>query len=986
MGAMEGRAEGRIRVVIADDTEDVRSLLRYTLELDGRFEVVGQAADGVEAIAACEAEQPDVAVVDLAMPVMDGLTAIPSINHAAPATQVVVLSSFGARQMAAKALAAGAAAFVEKATFQTLTDVLVDVCRRRPAEAPRPTAAADAAERADNTDPVATTTATTTTMAGTTATAPTIAPTTDPAELDAGSAGPPPAASTDADARRLSAVVRDARWVAVAFALLQFLLYRPPTGVHMPFPRVPVGLVVAGVLAAVNLATTRKPRPRLALAVDAAVVLTVIWLFSFEGSTALWTLLIVPVIEGALVAELPGALSVWALSGAGYVLREHWASAHYGLHKIDPESLTYSLGVVLLVAMTTGHLVRSFNRTSAEHARARAESERRAELLGLVVQASRSLAALDSAELLSAVVEATASLGFDGVELCVADEAGRWRVEERRGVDLEGPATDGTLPEAARLRRDSVLVAAALVDAALVDAAGPVGTMGAPWFEAGYETVVATPIRSGDAVLAALVAARRDGSPVGAPEVECVELLAAQAGVALANARLLERVRHQALHDALTGLPNQTLFEDRVNQALTGAGRTRTRAALLFVDLDRFKKVNDTLGHDFGNELLRQVAGRLLGVIRTGDTVARMGGDEFALLLPSLNRDRDAGIVAGKVLDALRSPFSIGGHQLFVNASVGISVYPADGMRYETLLKHADIAMYRAKASGGNAFELYGARTVEEHAYPRLALEADLHHALPRDELRVVYQPMLDLTDGEVRAVEALVRWRHPELGDIQPDEFLPLAEEAGLLGTIDSWVLETACTRAVGWLRARALANGGARGKTPSLRLAVNVSPRQLQHPRFADTVLATLARTGLSPSVLELEVTEGSAVADAVEARASLARLRAAGVRVAIDDFGTGYSMLSRLQDFPLDTLKIDRSFISEIRDPGDAAPIVSATIAMARSLGLAVVAEGVEHDAQVGFLREAGCDLAQGFLFSEPVEADAVINLIDEGVKTG
>jgi diguanylate cyclase (GGDEF)-like protein len=973
---MEGRADGRIRVVIADDTEDVRSLLRYTLELDGRFEVVGQAADGVEAIAACEAEEPDVAVVDLAMPVMDGLTAIPSINRAAPATQVVVLSSFGARQMAAKAMAAGAAAFVEKATFQTLTDVLVDVCRRRPAETPRPAAVAAAAgdrnENADGPDNASPADAARTTA--TVVSTPTAVP-----AVHADAPVPPPV-STEADARRLSAVVRHARWVAVAFALLQFLLYRPPAGVHMPFPRVPVGFVIAGILAAVNLATTRKPRPRLALAVDAAVVLSVIWLFSFEGSTALWTLLIVPVIEGALVAELPGALSVWAVSGAGYVLREHWAGAHYGLHKIDPESLTYALGVVLLVAMTTGHLVRSFNRTSAEHARARAESERRAELLGLVVQASRSLAALDSASLLSAVVDATASLGFDGVELCVADEAGRWRVEERRGVDLEGPTTDGELPEAARLRRDTVLV-----DAALVDAAGRVGTMGAPWFEAGYETVIATPIRSGDAVLAALVAARRDGSPVGAPEVECVELLAAQAGVALANARLLERVRHQALHDALTGLPNQTLFEDRVNQALTGAGRTRTRAALLFVDLDRFKKVNDTLGHDFGNELLRQVAGRLLGVIRMGDTVARMGGDEFALLLPSLNRDRDAGIVAGKVLDALRAPFSIGGHQLFVNASVGISVYPADGMRYETLLKHADIAMYRAKASGGNAFELYGARTVEEHAYPRLALEADLHHALPRDELRVVYQPMLDLADGEVRAVEALVRWRHPELGDIRPDEFLPLAEEAGLLGAIDSWVLETACTRAAGWLRTRALARVG-REKPPSLRLAVNVSPRQLQHPRFADTVLATLARTGLSPSMLELEVTEGSAVADAVEARASLARLRAAGVRVAIDDFGTGYSMLSRLQDFPLDTLKIDRSFISEIRDPGDAAPIVLATIAMARSLGLAVVAEGVEHDAQVGFLREAGCDLAQGFLFSEPVEADDVINLIDEGVKTG
>jgi diguanylate cyclase (GGDEF)-like protein len=501
--------------------------------------------------------------------------------------------------------------------------------------------------------------------------------------------------------------------------------------------------------------------------------------------------------------------------------------------------------------------------------------------------------------------------------------------------------------------------------------------VGRRWAAAGYQSVMAVPIAGGDSVLAALVAATRHGDRITASEVECVELLAAQAGVALANARMVERMRHQALHDALTGLPNQTLFEDRVNQALTNAGRTGTRAALLFVDLDRFKKVNDTLGHDFGNELLRQVAGRLLGVIRSGDTVARMGGDEFTLLLPNLHHARDAGYVAGKVLDALRAPFAIAEHQLFVNASVGIAVYPGDGLRYETLLKHADIAMYRAKAMSGNGYELYGARHVDEAAYPRLALEADLHHALPRQELRVVYQPVLDLTRGGVRGVEALVRWRHPVLGEIGPSEFLPLAEEAGLLGAIDAWVLEEACSRAVSWAWP---ASASAAGSATGMRLAVNVAPRDLQHPRFAETVLDVLQRTGLAPAMLELEVTEGSAVADVPEARRALARLRAAGVRVAIDDFGTGYSMLSRLQDLPLDTLKIDQSFISEIRAPGDEAPIVLATIAMARSLGLEVVAEGVEVEAQVGFLREAGCDLAQGFLFSRPIEADAVIDLIN------
>ena len=320
---------------------------------------------------------------------------------------------------------------------------------------------------------------------------------------------------------------------------------------------------------------------------------------------------------------------------------------------------------------------------------------------------------------------------------------------------------------------------------------------------------------------------------------------------------------------------------------------------------------------------------------------------------------------------ALRAPFCIGEHQLYVSASVGISVYPVDGVRYETLLKHADIAMYRAKAAGGNTYELYAARVGDDVAYPRLALEADLHMALPRHQLRVVYQPQVDLTGGAVVGVEALIRWRHPVLGDVNPIDFLPLAEEAGLMSILDTWVLDTACRRAALWRR-----EGGG-----DVRVAVNVSGRQLQQPRFAETVLAALEHSRLPASMLELEVTEGVAVTEVHFVREALGRLRAAGVRVAIDDFGTGYSMLSRLRDFPLDTLKIDRSFIAEIHDAHDEAPIVAATIAMARSLGLEVVAEGVEEDAQLGYLRHAGCDLAQGFLLSHPLEADQVVDLLVE-----
>jgi diguanylate cyclase (GGDEF)-like protein len=435
--------------------------------------------------------------------------------------------------------------------------------------------------------------------------------------------------------------------------------------------------------------------------------------------------------------------------------------------------------------------------------------------------------------------------------------------------------------------------------------------------------------------------------------------------------RLLNRIRHQALHDALTGLPNQLLFEDRVNQALAQAGRSKSNAAVLFVDLDRFKKVNDNLGHDFGNELLRQVGGRLLGAIRSGDTVARMGGDEFTLLLPRLSQVGDANVVAAKVLDAFRLPFVVGSHQLFITPSVGMAVFPTDGLGYDTLLKHADIAMYRAKGRGGNTYETHSSRVREEVAYPRLALEADLHHALPRKELWVAYQPQVDLRTGRVIGVEALVRWRHAQLGEVGPAEFLPLAEEAGLIDTIDTWVMQAACRQAMAWRQSG----------LPPLRVAVNVSGRHLQHPRFAETVIQSLKRSGLVPTQLELEITEGVAVTEMREALDALQRLRGLGVRVAIDDFGTGYSMLSRLRELPLDTLKIDRSFIWEIEDEEHDAPIVTATIAMARSLGLEVVAEGVETEAQLNFLRRHGCQFAQGFLLARPTEPHAVVSLLQE-----
>jgi diguanylate cyclase (GGDEF)-like protein len=930
---MVNRGEGRrLRVVIADDTEDVRSLLQYTFELDGRFEVVAQAANGAEALAAVTEHQPDALVLDLAMPVLDGLNAIPRIKAVAPRTRIVVLSGFGARQMAQQAVALGADSYVEKTTFQKLTSVLLEVCKPEEGE------------------PIAE------------------APAEPPTALDA-DMPPAPSIAAGQPIDNGAGMLRQLRWVAAAFAVLQFALYHPPPGTSVPFPQWPVAALVAGWLLGVNVLTRRRSMPWVELVADSIAVLAVIGLFSFDGTSELWTLLLVPIIEGALRAQMRGAVLTWATTGAVYAVREVLAAAHYD-RDFHLESLTYQLGVLLLVASVTGKLATNFAASSAQHERARADSERRAELLGLVAAASRRLAALNAEQLLEGVVDAAAAFGFEGVELCTYDEAAAtWLVSHRRGVQADGDDAslpfDAAVPNAVLARQATVL----LHDDGQSGAYSP----GAAWWAAGFHSVVATPIRSGPSVTAALVTSTKRDGAVAAPEIECLELLAAQAGVGLANVRLLNRTRHQALHDSLTGLPNQLLFEDRVAQALTQASRNGTQVALLFTDLDRFKKINDNLGHDFGNELLRQVAGRLLGAVRAGDTVARMGGDEFTLLLPGLANDKDVQQVAGKVVEAMRTPFVIGDHQLFVSGSVGIAVYPSDGLRYESLLKHADIAMYRAKAAGGNSYALYADHSDDRTAYPRLTLEADLHMALPRHELRVVYQPQLDLADGNVVGVEALIRWSHPELGEVEPVEFLPLAEEAGLMGTLDTWVLQTACVRAASWLRQHD-------GPGPGLRMAVNVSGRQLQQPAFADTVLSVLARSGLPAHMLELEVTEGAAVTEVGGVRDALTRLRAVGVRIAIDDFGTGYSMLARLKDFPLDTLKIDRSFIAEIHDATDDAPIVSATIAMARSLGLEVVAEGVEEDAQLGFLREAGCDMAQGFLLSRPVEADQVIDLVN------
>ena len=461
--------------------------------------------------------------------------------------------------------------------------------------------------------------------------------------------------------------------------------------------------------------------------------------------------------------------------------------------------------------------------------------------------------------------------------------------------------------------------------------------------------------------------------------VQLTEAIAPHAAIAIQNARLFEQLQKSeerlsslAYHDTLTGLPNRLLFQDRLERAVTHSHRHGKGLAVLFLDVDRFKVINDSLGHSVGDRLVREVAARLQDCVRESDTVARLGGDEFTVLLPSVGQAVDAAKVACKVLDAIRMPFELDGRELFLTCSLGISVYPDDGRDAETLVKNADAAMYRAKEQGRDRYLLY-TPALNATALERLALESSLRKALPNDELLLHYQPIVDVATRGMHGVEALLRWHHPELGLVPPGDFIPLAEVTGLILSMGPWVLRTACAQARAW-----------QGLRPGLRMSVNLSAREFQEPALVGYVTDALADTGLPPHLLQLEITESSAMQNAQAASQTLRELKALGVGLSIDDFGTGYSSLSYLRRFPIDTLKIDQSFIRDIgADPDDAA-IASAIIALAHTLKLAVVAEGVETAEQLAFLARHGCDRAQGYLFSRPLPADRCESLLAAPVK--
>ena len=423
-----------------------------------------------------------------------------------------------------------------------------------------------------------------------------------------------------------------------------------------------------------------------------------------------------------------------------------------------------------------------------------------------------------------------------------------------------------------------------------------------------------------------------------------------------------------AQHDALTELPNRLLLLDRLNQAIARARWHQRVVALLFVDLDRFKTINDTLGHETGDLILQQIAIRLNTCIREGDTVARFGGDEFVILLDDVANESDIRSIAKKVLNALLPPFKISAQQFYVTASIGISLYPNDGADASTLLKNADIAMYRAKEQGKNAYQFYSSE-MSARAFERLTLESSLRHALERGELRLYYQPVVDAMSGVILSFEALLRWQHPDFGLVLPGDFIPLLEETGWIVPAGEWALETACAQLHTWHQQG----------WPELRMAVNLSSRQLQSDSLLRTLESCLARGLFQIGQLELEITEGTLVEQGGATTKMLAALRALGIRLAVDDFGTGYSSLSYLRHFPIDTLKIDRSFVHDIPEDATDRAITTAIIVLAQSLKLNVVAEGIETAAQRDFLQGLGCRAMQGFWFSKPLPAEDITHLL-------
>ncbi len=779
-------------------------------------------------------------------------------------------------------------------------------------------------------------------------------------------------------AQVISSALRRMRLIVAALLFVQYATYRPgPGDPQLPTSGLVFGLLIAGVAGLISLVsyaaertTNRRVQSLLSLleiSMDAAFVLALATGLDVTNRDVLWVLLVVPVLEGALRYRLRGAMVVWALVSSAYIALMVQAAGGVQEEVLAAVDLAVQrVGVILLVTIPAGYLSEQLLIDIRSQRDAWEQASERGRLLETVAEAGHRVTSLE-VEVVTAVTSSALGLGFDAVDLAVLRD-GSWFVTGTQSTGTHHlPAPDhpaGGAVAAATTHRTMV------TDRSTDDPAEE-----ADLVACGLEAVVASPLHALGAT-ASLRAGVREGASVSTAQFECLELLAAQAGVAMRNGQLVaeqramrDQLEHRAFHDGLTGLPNRARFLQRLEESVTRPAPEDEQAAVLFIDLDRFKPVNDSLGHDAGNELLIAVAQRLVGSISAHDIVGRLGGDEFVVLLDRVRTADEATVVAERLVTALNEPFVVASHEVAISCSVGIAIAPRPFTNPAELVRRADQAMYRAKAGGRARWALYQAGH-DTASVTRLQLEADLRTALQRDQLRLVYQPVYRAYDQSIVAVEALVRWDHPQHGAIPPSTLIPMAEESGLIVDLGRWVLRTATRSHAQWRQAP---RGG------SLLLGVNVSPSQLNHPGFSADLDRILGETAMPPSSLLLEVTE-NVVALGSELVDLLSALRARGVRLALDDFGQGQTSLRHLRELPLDVLKIDKVFVDGLagEESLDRA-IVRSVIGLAHELGLRVIAEGIESENQLQLLREMRADLIQGYLLHRPTGPDQISVLL-------
>ncbi len=778
--------------------------------------------------------------------------------------------------------------------------------------------------------------------------------------------------------------MRLARWIAIPFVIVQFVLYRPPAGVHVPFPQLPVGLAVAFVVLVINavsLATRKVENVRtLALIGDAELIadsfcaMSVVLLFSFDQSSSLWALLTIPVLEGAIRRQARGSLAVWGVSSVFYGLRDYWASHTYPIPHFQLVSVTYRMGIILIVAAATGTLARNLHRRVSEELIARRESDHRARLLRIVAGASRTMTTPEVERVLATVVESSLEVGFEAAAIALFDETGEtYEYTERRGitemVNFGILRSNEGIIGLARRRREMVVINEYSQWPGGLDEVRPLG----------LRAVGAAPIWCGGELEAMLVVGTRERNTILRAEMESLELLALQAGAALTNARRFtersefqRQLHHESLHDSTTGLPNRSLFLDRLAHLMEKKAVTPSPTAVLFFDVDNFKRINDSLGHNAGDAVLRVVSARLAAAIEPGQTVARYGGDEFIVLIDEAESRHVALETANRILAHVQEPITINDREVFITVSVGVSFGSSTLGSNRDFVREADLAMERAKEQGGGRCEAYRPEMIAK-AEQRLTLEFDLRRGFEQGSFVVYYQPVVQIPERRILGLEALIRWQHPERGLLLPMEFIPFAEESELIIPLGHWILNEVCRQVNVWRATHP--------NWPRIPVSINLSAKEFRQENFVETVVAAFENHKIHPNDIVFEITESVLMRDNQATLVQMKRLNRLGVRMAIDDFGLGYSSLSYLKRFPFSVLKIDRSFVDGIAATATDQAIVRSVLGLASDLNIAVVAEGVENEEQLEYLHANGCNIVQGFHLYPPLPAGDVPALVGQ-----